>query len=260
MSGFVRPSLLARCFVVLVFGVNGVVADQVIASSEPTTDQPVTATMQLEDVRLKGDIAALLAQLALQCDIPIGFEHAMNAADISERRMKFEKITLSDLLAQVVSEYKQYSWEIRDGVVYVFPKEGFRDPIVERLLSVKIKTFSVKKGMLTGAAVDALLNTSEFQEVMDSYGLSTPNGYVLSGFYFPQLGRNFTLDASDTTVMSILYRIVKESPVAKFWSISRCSSSHRLLMDLAANHEGTPKNLRRPVDFEELERLSYPLP
>lgn len=72
--------------------------------------------------------------------------------------------------------------------------------------------------------------------------------------------RGVTLDASDTTVMSILNRIVKESPVAKFWSISRSSSSHMLFLDLAASHEGTPKHLRRPIAFEELELLSYPIP
>ena len=106
----------------------------------------------------------------------------------------------------------------------------------------------------------ALLRIRELKEFVDAYGLSTRNGYILSGFYFPQLGRNFTLDASDTTVMSILNRIVRESPVAKFWSISRTSSSHTLFLDLAASHEGTPKNLRRPIDFEELELLSYPSP
>lgn len=27
-----------------------------------------------------------------------------------------------------------------------------------------------------------------------------------------------------------------------------------------ASHQGTPKNLRRPIDFDELELLSYPIP
>lgn len=259
MSGFARPLLLARCFVLLL-GVNGLVAAQVPGSADLKTDQPLTATLQLEDVRLKGNLAALLSQLALQHDIPIGFEHAMNAADVSERRMRFERITLADLLTQLVANYKQYSWEIRDGVVCVFPKEGYRDPILERILNVEIKTFSLKKGTLTEAAEAALLNTPELTEAIDAYGLSTPNGYILSGFYFPQLGRNFTLDASDTTMLSILNRIIKESLVAKFWSISRSSSSHMLFLDLAASHEGTPKHLRRPIDFEELELLLYPIP
>lgn len=261
MSGFVRSLVLTCCFVVLLLlGVNGLVAAQVPGSSEPKTDQPLTATMQLEDVRLRGDVESLLAQLALQCDIPIGFERAMNDAAIRERRMDFKKITLDDLLMQVLAEYQQYSWEIRDGAVYVFPKEGYRDPIIERLLNVEIKSFSLGKTTLTYDVEAILLKTRELKEVVDDYGLNTRNGYILSGFYFPQLGRNFTLDASNTTVRTILNRIVKESPVAKFWSISRNSSSHTLTIDLDVNHEDAPKNLRRSIDFEELERLSYSNP
>lgn len=244
----------------LLLGVSSFVSAQDVRTSDKKTDAPLTATMQLEDVRLRGHIVALLSELALQHDIPIGFEQAMNAADVSERRIRFERITLADLLTQLVAEYEQYSWEIRDGVVYVFPKEGSRDPILNRVLNVEIKTFSLKKGTLTWDVEAALFNSREVKEVVDAYGLTTRNGYIGSGFYFPQLGHNFTLDAIDTTVMSILNRIVKESPVAKFWSISRTSSSHMLFLDLAASHEGTPKNLRRPIDFHELELLSYPIP
>ena len=130
----------------LLLGVSSFVSAQDVRTSDKKTDTPLTATMQLQGVRLKGDLASLLSQLALQHDIPIGFERAMNAVDLSERRMKFENIALGDLLTQLVTEYKQYSWEIRDGAIYVFPKEGYRDPIIERLLKVEIKSFSLEKG------------------------------------------------------------------------------------------------------------------
>lgn len=242
----------------LLFVASPIVSAQDVNPLNKKTEAPLSATMQLEDVRLRGDVESLLAQLALQCDIPIGFERAMNDAAIRAHRMNFKKITLDDLLTQVLAEYKQYSWEIRDGVVYVFPKEGYRDPILEQLLNVEIKTFSLKKATLTWDVEPTLLETREFKEVVDDYGLSTRNGYILSGFFFPHLGRDFTLEASNTTVRTILNRIVKESPVAKFWRISRNSSSHMLMIELEASHEDTPKHLRRPVDFEELEPLSYP--
>lgn len=253
-------ALLSLIVALLLLGVTGLVAAQVPGSSEPKTDRPLSATMQLENVRLRGDVESLLAQLALQCDIPIGFERAMNDAAIRERRMNFKQITLDDVLTQVLAEYKQYSWEIRDGVVYVFPKEGYRDPIIERFLNVEIKSFSLGKATLTYDVEAKLLKTRELEEVVDAYGLRTRSGYTLSGFFFPQLGRNFTLDVSNTTVGTILNRIVKESPVAKFWSISRNSNSHMLFIDLDTSHEDTPKQFRRPVDFEELELLSYPIP
>ena len=236
----------------LLLCVSSFVSAQDDAASDNKTDTPLSATMQLEDVRLRGDLATVLSQLAGQCDIPIGFERAMNDADIGERRMDFKKITLDDLLTQVVGRYNHYSWEIRDGAIYVFSKEGYRDPIIERLLNVEIRSFSLEKGTLTYDVEARLLKTREFKEVVDDYGLNTRNGYTLSGFYFPQLGRNFSLDASNTTVLTILNRIVKESPVAKFWSISRRSSSHMLLLDVDAGPEGAPKQFRRLVDFDEI--------
>jgi hypothetical protein len=157
-----------------------------------------------------------------------------------------------------VTEHKQYSWEIRDGVVNVFPKEGHRDPIVERLLSVEISKFSLKKGTLTWNVESTLLETPEFREVVDAYDLKTI-GWDFSGFYLPHLGRNYTLDVSNAPLRSILNRIVRESPTAKFWRISRDSREHTFSVSLTARQEDAPRNLRR-IDLKELERLSYPIP
>jgi hypothetical protein len=223
--------------------------------------QESLATMQLEDVRLKGrSTVGLLREIALQYDIPIGFERAMNSDSIShkEMRIRSSKITLNDLLTQIMAEHTEYLWEISDGVVHVRPREGHRDPIVERLLNVEIKEFSVEKGTVTWDVEHRLLKAPEFKSVVDDYGLST-FGFAFSGFQFPQLGRNYTLVVSDTKVRSILDRIVKESPTAKFWSINRDSREHTFSIGLAALQEGLPKHLRR-VDFEELELLSYPIP
>lgn len=217
------------------------------------------ATSQLEDVRLRGgSLSSLLADLALDYDIPIGFEYAMNDSSFKEMRLKRDKITLSDLLNQLMADHREYSWEISDGVVHVFPKEGYRDPIVEQLLNVEIKTFGVKKTTLVWDVETTLLKTPEFKRVVDTNGLGT-HGWSFSGFYFPHLGKNYTLDVSDTTVRAILDRIIKESPTAKFWNISRDSSDHTFSISLAALHEDTPKHLQR-IDFDELEGLSYPLP
>ena len=214
---------------------------------------------ELEDVRLKGEsVGSLLADIALQYDIPIGFEAAMNGSRLKEMRIRISKITLAELLTQVMAEHSEYSWEISDGVVHVFPKEGYRDPMVERLLNVEIRTLSLKKGTLTWDVQTNLLKTPEFKEVVDAYGLSTL-GWNFSGFHFPHLGKNYLLEVSDTPVRSILDRIVKESPTAKFWSISRNSREHTFSISLDALPEGLPKHLRR-VDFEELELLSYPIP
>lgn len=233
----------------LLFGISLTVSAQEVS----------LATKQLEDVRLRsGSLSSLLAEIALQYDIPIGLERVMNDGDSKEMRIRIEKVTLADLLTQVMAEHREYSWEISDGMVHVFPKEGRRDPIVERLLNVEIKTFSLKKGTPTWDVETTLLKTPEFKEVVAAYGLGSL-GFIFSGFSIPQLGKNYALNVSNTTVRSILDRIVKESPTAKFWSVNRDSLEHTFSIGLAALHEGTPRNFRR-INFEDLELLSDPIP
>ena len=253
---WLNKALFAVWTLLLLLCVSPLVPAQDVGASDNKTDAPLSATMQLEDVRLRGGLVTVLRDLALLYDIPIGFERAMNAVDAGEHRIDFKKITLAELLTKLLSNYKEYSWEISDGVVRVFPEDGYRDPIVERLLNVEIRKFSIKKRTLTWNVESKLLETPEFKEVVDAYGLGWL-GWISSGFYLPQLGHNYTLDVSSATVQSILNRIVKESPTAKFWCVSRDSSQHTFSINLAAGPEGAPRNPRR-IDFEEFERLSYP--
>lgn len=241
--------LCSLCGLVLLFSVSFTISAQ----------ESSLATKQLEDVRLRGDsVGSLLSAVALQYDIPIGFECAMNGSSPRQTRLEFDKIRVADLLDRLLAEHRDYSWEISEGVIHVFPKIGRRDPIVERLLNVKIGRFSLKKGAVIWTVEGTLLKTSEFKEVVDDYGLGTV-GWSFSGFYLPHFGKNYALDVSDTTVRSILDRIINESPTAKFWSISRDSHEHTFSIGFDAFPEGTPKNFRH-IDLEELERLSYPIP
>lgn len=259
MNGLLGSLALARCaVVVLMFGVNMSAAAQVLAASDPKTDQPLTATRPLDDVYLEGDsLDSLLSVLAQEYDIPIGLERAMKGPGLIETRIDSKKITLGELLTQLLADYKEYAWEISDGAVYVFPKEGYRDPIVERLLNIEIRKFSLQKGTAVWNVEETLLKAPEFEEVVNAYGLGTL-GWTFSGFYIPHLGRNYTLEVSGAKVRSLLNQIVKESPTAKFWSIGRDSNSHTFSVSLSARQEEV-SNPRR-IDLKELKRLSYAIP
>ena len=59
---------------------------------------------QLEDVRLSGDsVRSLLSDIALQYNIPIGFECAMNGGSPRETRLQIDKVTVADLLTQLLA-------------------------------------------------------------------------------------------------------------------------------------------------------------
>lgn len=235
--------------ILLFTATNFAVAQELTADSE--TNQPL-ASRELEDVRIRGyGVASLLSDLSLWYDIPIGLEVAMNGSGYSKLRMNLKKATLEEVLNKIVAEHPEYTWEIKDGVVNVFPKDGRQDPIVKQILGTEIGTLSIKEKTITWDVERALVTTPELSAVMEGHGL-TIAAVDISGFYFPHVGRNFKLDVSNMTVRAILDNIVKESKTAKFWWISRNSSEHTLSIRMTAWQDDTPKLMRR-ADFEDLE-------
>jgi hypothetical protein len=211
------------------------------AQQSAALPNPLFSNTQLEDVKLRGNLVSVLSSLAVGYDVPIGMETAMNGVrDGSRIRINFKKGTLQELLTQVFSDQKQYSWEIKDGVVRVFPKQDYQDPIVQRFLAVELANVSIKEKTCTWCLEQILVKTPEIRQLFNDYGLTSAS-FAFSGFYIPQLGRNFTLDASNITVQSLLNRIVKDSPTAKFWVLSRDSSEHSIALSLSARHEDTPR-------------------
>ena len=251
------PSLRSLGLLLLVNTQSSLTAQQVFrVDSNPSQSLP---TKQLDDVRLRGyNEALLLADLSLFYEIPIGFEVAMNGGEFVELRMDLKKATLAEVLDRFVAEHPEYQWEISDGVVNVFPKEGRRDPLLQQILNKQIAKFSVKEKTATWDVGTTLLATPELKPLITSYALTTP-GWSFSGFFIPNVGRTFKLDLSNTTVRAILNNIVKGSPTAKFWLISRNSAEHVLSISLSARHEDSPRPMRR-ADFEDLEQSLDLLP
>ena len=192
---------------------------------------------QLENVQIEGrGVEALLTDLSLSYNIPIGLETAPHDDEFATYTLDLKKGTLTDLLNQFVRHHNQYTWEIKDGAVNIFPKSNFRDSVLDELLNVQISRFSVKENSGCGVLVDSLTNTVEVQKVLKTHGISR-SGLNFSGAYFPQLGRHFKLDVSDMTVKTILNKVIKESPIAKIWLIKKHSHDQTFVIWLNARHE-----------------------
>src|SRR6185369_2989219 len=83
------------------------------------------ATRSLENVQIEAQsIGALLEKLSVRYDIPVGLEVASNDDERVDYQIDFQKGSLSDLLNDFVARHQQYAWEIRDGVVNIFPKDN----------------------------------------------------------------------------------------------------------------------------------------
>jgi phage pi2 protein 07 len=172
-------------------------------------------SVPLESVLIEDEsFVQLLARFSSAYNVPFGFEIARGSSEPGFYRINLKKGTLSDLLNQFVTQHKEYSWRIEDGVINVFPKENYRDPIVRELLETKIRDFSVAEKTSTMAFGKNLLSSPEIKRILELYGITYDAG-DLGGFYIQRLGQRYSFHASNMQLKSILDRVVKESPVAR---------------------------------------------
>lgn len=232
-----RVSGFTLCILLWCFGLSSFFHTQTSAIA----DQDETlATRPLENVRIEAQgIGRLLSELSLSYNMPLGLEIALKDDEAATYQIDFKKGTLSDLLTQFVAQHDQYSWEIKDGVINVFPKDSDRDPLFGELLETKIRSFSVKQETNCWTLAQSLVATPEIKEVLEMKG-ATYRSRGFSGSYIPQLGRNFRLDVSNMTLKSILNKVAKESPTAKFWLLTRNSNDQTLSISFNARQEDSP--------------------
>ena len=223
------------CFLILV---DAVVAQKAVVSAVPLS----LAQTPLENVRIQGQsISDLFSRLALRYDIPIGLEIARPGHLQSFYRIEFRKGTLSELLTQFVAEHDEYTWKIEDGVVRIFPKDAYRDSLVNRLLATQINNFSVAKRTVTWSLSQSLFSTPEIETIVEPYELRN-GGENFSGFFFPQLGKEFSFSVSRMNSKSILDKVIKESPTAKLWTISNNLSDRSVTLIVNAGFEYAPED------------------
>lgn len=222
-------SLLVLIFIVEIFCYAPPPA--AFSSDEDLVNKP------LENVQIEGQgVEDFFARLSLSYDIPIGLEVASKDSELASYSLNFKKGKLSDLLAQFVKEHHQYAWKITDGVVRISPKEHHRDLLFDRLLKTKISNFSIKEKTDCWTIAKALAATPEIKRILQMNRTSYRQRNF-SGPYIPQAGRNFSLNVSNMSLEAILNKVVKESPTAKFWHISRNNYDQTLFVGLNARHE-----------------------
>lgn len=250
-SPTVRKNMLALTAWTLVsfFGLNNFCRAQEASATSKSQDWAAT---RLEDVRIKAQgVANIFSTLSSYYDIPIGVEEALEDGGLTDHLIEVRKGTLSEFLAQFVARYDRYAWEIRDGVVNVFPKDNHRDLLISELLETNVGSFSIAEGTSCYHLVKSLADTPEIKKAVEANG-TTLYGPSPGGFYIQQVGRHFKLDVSDMTLKSILNKVIKESPTAGFWRITRNHSDQAVYIGLSARHEDTPPGGMKPIVIQSL--------
>jgi len=189
-------------------------------------------TRRIKNVALEGQLSYLITSLSLDYNIPLGLEISSDEQLSNRYRVELNDGTLADLMNQIIRQNERYDWSIENGVVNVFPRETYRDAFLIELLKVRIGSFAVNKNSDCWKLQDDLVNTPEIKAVIDAHGMH--NGTNFSGWYIPQLGRNFSLKASEISLKLLLNRIVKESPLARTWIVSIDKPSRSLTLGVTS--------------------------
>ena len=212
-------------------------AGNTTGAQDKTVAKTGLAERRLKDVEIEREsLIGLIAALSFTYDIPVGLEIARSGDHLSLYGIAFREGKLSELLTQFVAEHTEYAWKVEDGVLSIFPKDDYRDPLVGELLATKISSFSVSKNTNTFDFVQNLLSTPETKTVLHHYPTNKDLGFI-GGFYIPQLGREFAFDVTEMQVKSILDKVVKESPVARCWIIYNNGPERMIVLRVAAGVE-----------------------
>jgi hypothetical protein len=230
------------CLLFLVFGLSNTIFAQ---TTDSIVKEKELSAIKIENERIKAhDLQDLLGKISYYYEIPIGLEIELNETP-SPVYIDFKEGTLSQLLDEIVKHYDDYSWEIKDGAVNVFPKSKYRDDFLKELLDTKIGSFKIsEKTTCVGLGRD-LVKTAEIDKVLKANNMRFIE-QNMSGFYIMTLGEKFTLEASDMTLKEILNKVVKESPTAEHWEIRREDWDRQVFrIFVSASSEETPKELRQ---------------
>lgn len=196
-------------------------------------------SLQLENVEIKGQtIGAVFSELSLSYNIPIGVEIAASDNRLHDYELNFKRGTLSELLTEFVKKHDPYTWTIKNGIVNIVPADKYRDSLFQTLLAIQLTNFSVQRHTDCAALADSLMSTPEVKRVLEERS-AVYRGLDYSGFYIPQLGREFTLPSSERTLQATLNAVVSTSPTAKFWVLTR-NEDGTISLGFSARQEDMP--------------------
>lgn len=185
----------------------------------------------IRNLQVQGkNIHSILSAIADQSDIPIGLELSL-ADDLFISRsitIDIKDGTLKDLLNSIVNQYPIYAWEIRDNVVNVFPREAHRDLVIKQILDTNLEKVSISKETRRFNFRETLCKNEAVMKILNVNNI-TPANESFTSRDFGTLGRNFSLSASNVSVLTVLNRVIRETQT-KYWIIMRAGDRRQYLV------------------------------
>lgn len=181
-----------------------------------------------------------LSTLSVKYRVPIGLERdakywqrvrnlmSFEAGQIKwkESSIQIKSGTLKQILDSLVSQEPIYSWEVKDGVINVYPVQS-RDPVLQKLLDTTVETFALEQGMNKVEIHKAILDLPAIKAWLEAEKLEarTPSNFTGSSIYKDD---KLKLDISHTNVRGVLNRVIKDSEF-KLWVVDRIGDKRESL-------------------------------
>ena len=210
----------------ILFVVSLLIVTQTLAAPKPGPSLGMTNQALIDgsinNLDLKAsNIHLMLSRLSAETKIPIGLEVSPNDNLSIDRNMKLQiqKGTLRIALDLIVKQNPLYTWKIQDGVVNVFPTDVNRDHLISAVLETKLQRFAVQPGMSRFLLRQTVTARPEVKSVLDQENVHPENQSFMSRD-FDSLGRNFSLELTNVSVIELLNRVIRDSPT-KYWIVLR---------------------------------------
>lgn len=186
--------------------------------------------LPVKNLHVQGtNINLILSRVSEQNNIPIGLEISL-ADDLAASEniaIDLADGTVEDVLNSIVNQYPIYSWEIRDRVINVFPKEGHRDSVLKEILETKLEKISIHKETRFNLR-ETLCKNDAVMKILDLNNV-TPSNESFSSRDFGNLGRNFSLEEANVSIATVLNHVIRESQT-KYWIIMRYGNKKQFLV------------------------------
>ena len=201
------------------------------AKSKSGQPQSNAADTPVANVNIEAkNINQALAQIAYKYNVPISLEAAADEDLLKSKRVTVQVTSgkIANVLDRIVQQKPEYTWEANESGVRVFPRSDFRDSLLQTVLELRIGRFVLPKRSAKLTFRQTLAGSPELKRLLASYGVKASNE-AFSQYDIAPFGDDFSLNVENTTVRSILDRIIKDSPT-KYWFIKRDGENKEYLL------------------------------
>lgn len=173
-----------------------------------------------------GTVYQIFAGLDPLGELSKGFEGAADFDFGKGKIIQVEKGTLREILDSIVKQEPDYTWELRDGVINVYPVKS-RDELLKILLETTIKNFSSGKEKGRVQIAENIRNSEEIKKFLDS-GQIRLGGFTRANLHAADATTD--IDLSNTDLRSLLNKVVKDSGDSKLWTLMRIKEDGGILL------------------------------